>query len=327
MKADRENKRIRIHAENLSVSYQDFQALRIDELEVEGKIIAIIGHNGSGKSTLIKTLLGLLEPRSGEVIVSQQRAKEEVVLVPEHDMAFSPETGAIFADLSVESYLKLWCRIKRGNGNYYRKQGRTYLERLDITQLLPKLGRELSKGERRRVQIAVGFLCQPNLFLFDEPFDGMDIAQSNHLSSVMLNESEKMAMIVSSHRMEVVERLADLIIVLRQGRVLTVGSLEEVCQTLSGMSVIISKGQNTKIHFSALSKLLHEEYESCLIHQVGNQLMVTGREVSEESLQGFLLRTRIGEMDYRVARPSLVDAMHYHLKNSNGNGTFHSKQS
>ena len=302
---------IEFHGTDLRVSYGSTVALNIPYLHARGKIIAVIGHNGSGKSTFIKTLLGLLTPRSGEMKTYFHTADSHRILVPEQDMAFSPENGAVFADVSVESYVRLWCRIKQRRGDYYRRDGAKIIEQLEIAPLMKKQGRELSKGQRRRVQIAVGFLAEPKLFLFDEPFDGLDIAQSNQLSSVLLEQSEKMCMVISSHRMEVVERLADLVIVLEKGEVIACGPVDDVCAQLCGQSVLISNAGDVAATFLPA---LRAAFASCLVHTIGSQISITGTDFSLERLALFLQQQDLRDLPLRPARPSLVDAMHYHLR-------------
>lgn len=217
---------INIRAANLKVQYAQNIALDINALELRGNIIAIIGQNGSGKSTLIKTILNLLYPKTGQLALILQNDSQ--LLIPQKDMAFSPETGAIFSDISVEEYLQLWSRLKHKNKDHFKKEGKKYLELFEIAPFLKKLGRELSKGQRRRVQIVAGFICQPKLFLFDEPFDGLDITQTNNLVEILQQESKNMSLIISSHRMEIVERLADQVIVLNHGHLVTAGSIAKV---------------------------------------------------------------------------------------------------
>ncbi len=305
--------RLEIRAQDLRVAYGRFVAIEVPQINLCGRIIAIIGHNGSGKSTLIKSILGLLMPRSGFIEANWVEDGSRTRLIAEDHMAFSPENGAAFEELPVESYLKLWCRIKHNDGNYYKKGGNYYIERLNIGPLFSKLGRELSKGQRRRVQAVVGFLCSPKLFLFDEPFDGLDIEQSNELTSVMLEESSRMSIVVSSHRMEVVERLADTVIVLRTGTVFSSGSVDEVCSHLCGKSILVSGWTQDEPLVLELLPVLQREFYSCLINKIGGQLLVTGNEISIEALQGFFESNRLSGLKLNSVRPSLVDAMRYHL--------------
>jgi ABC-type multidrug transport system ATPase subunit len=248
---------VTLAASQLSVRYTDLVALDIPTLNATGSVIAILGHNGAGKSTLIKTMLGLLEPFGGSlgILDSEGRA-----LVPERDMAFCPESGAVFADISVERYLQLWCRIKHNEGKYYRKQGAKYVERLHVAELLRKKGRELSKGQKRRVQTALGFMSDPRVFLFDEPFDGLDVQRTNELMEIVEEECQHRAFLISSHRMDVMERLSHCVVVLAHGEVACVGGVDEVCNRLSGSVHAESIGRASltdamRTHLQSLSAL------------------------------------------------------------------------
>ena len=188
---------ITIEAKDLVASYEKVEALRIKALKISGRVVAVVGHNGSGKSTLIKTALGLLG-NAGSLSISRTNSwGDKTILIPENHMAYSPERGSVFSDITVENYIKLWCRIKQNNAKYYLGEGRRYLEQLGVEPLLSKLGRNLSKGERRRVQTAVGFISNPLLFFFDEPFDGLDVRQASYLAEIMMEASTSTSMLNS----------------------------------------------------------------------------------------------------------------------------------
>lgn len=245
---------VSLNIRGLEVAYSRTIALKVPELSVHGRVIAVIGHNGSGKSTLLKTVLGLIPPKKGILHVEVKSNNQPLLLDPRLHMAFSPEGGAVFSDITVEGYVKLWCRIKYGTSNYYLKEGARFIEMFELSPLMSRLGRQLSKGERRRVQAAVGYLIQPRLFLFDEPFDGLDIVQTARFSEIMSGEIENTSVIFSSHRMEVVERLADAIIILEGGGVVAAGSIPEVCRKLSSGTALESSASLVEImhqHFLA----------------------------------------------------------------------------
>lgn len=221
--------KIRLSAKDLSIRYSDLVAIDIRDVSISGQTIALLGHNGAGKSTLIKGMLGLLHFYRGSLVLSDEYNNP---LIPDQHMAFCPENGAVFADVVVERYLELWCRIKHRDGQYYRKKGAKYIERLDLSPLLRKRGRELSKGQRRRVQTALGFMSDPKLFLFDEPFDGLDVQRTTELMNIVKEEKAFRTFLISSHRMDVMERVADTVLVLKNGEVASSGSLTHVCKDL-----------------------------------------------------------------------------------------------
>lgn len=307
---------LNLSADNLLIKYGKVDALKIDKLNIRGRIIAVIGHNGSGKSTLIKSILGLLQPKRGEINIHWEDKDSRQKLVAEDHMAFAPENGAVFEDLDIESYLKLWCRIKQRDGNYYKKQGSAIVEQLCIPELFNKLGRELSKGQRRRVQSAVGFLSNPKLFLFDEPFDGLDILQSNEMANIMQSHASQMSMIISSHRMEVVERIADLIVVLKEGQIHIAGQVDDVCAQLVGECFMISHSPEQQAAISSLVPHLQKEFYNCLINKIGRQLMIAGKGISIDTIQSFFYEHSLPPLRMDKVRPSLVDAMRYHLDRS-----------
>ena len=303
-------RRVEIQASGLRVTYDDFVALRTESLDLRGNIISVIGHNGAGKSTFIKSILGILQPSEGTLTSWNVEGEKRSALIPEEHMAFCPEIGAVFADISVESYIKLWCRIKHRDGNYYKKQGAHYIDVLQVSPLLKKLGRELSKGQRRRVQTAIGFLVRPKLFLFDEPFDGLDVQKTSELADIIRQEALTTSFIISSHRMDVVERLSDQLVVLKEGSFHSAGSVEEVCRRLCGRSAVVSDIPDVP----ALLESLRVRYPECFISRIGPQVSITGTSFR---LKG--LATAVGEVcgsrgKIDEIQPSLVGAMNFHLK-------------
>jgi ABC-2 type transport system ATP-binding protein len=301
---------VRLSARNLRVEYSGLTALDIPQLEVSGNIIGVVGHNGAGKSTFIKALLEVLKPTAGQLEVSEHLGGSETRLRPDEHMALCPETGSVFLDISVEEYIKLWCRFKQKSNRYYLQDGAWIMEALNVTQLFKKRGCELSKGQRRRVQTAIGFLMNPRFFLYDEPFDGLDVQKSNELVEIMQSRASAMSFLVSSHRMDVVERLADYLIVLRSGTVFAAGTVDEVVRALSGESTVITSMCDSDQVF----RVLKDTFPQALVSRIGNQVAVTGGGVDVVDLEQLVRSHDRNGVQFHRSRPSLTDAMNFHLR-------------
>jgi ABC-2 type transport system ATP-binding protein len=222
------NKQLQYQMQSLVLGYDGKAVLTVPTNSLVTNSLGVIGHNGAGKSTFIKATLGLLAPIEGTLQIKDGEKR----LVAEQDLAYCPETGSVFLDLRVEEYLKLWSRLRYQDKKFYMREGAKYLDCLEITPLLRKFGRELSKGQKRRVQTAIGFMLKPKLYLFDEPFDGLDVRRTADLSALLAEHKETMGFIISSHRMDVIERMCDTLAVLDQGTLLHLGPTSQVIKEL-----------------------------------------------------------------------------------------------
>lgn len=302
---------VSFNLKNLEVAYEKQVALRCEEACFTGNVHALIGHNGAGKSTFLKTILGLLVPKTGyiEVNFATDGTRYEK-LKPEESIAYCPESGSVFSDITVRQYVELWCRLKTKDPKFYKSsEGMEVMEYLDMDPLMGKLGRELSKGQRRRVQTAIGFLISPKLFLIDEPFDGLDVQRTHRLTSLIKLFSQKMTFVVSSHRMDVMERLSDYVIVFYCGRLRACGSVPEVTESLAGSTFVLEINTD----HMRLQEELSLKWPKSVVNSHGGYLTLTGEGIELEHVE------KIANMEagkIRVVPPTLVDAMTYHLKTS-----------
>lgn len=301
--------RVTISTNDLEVSYKNQVALNLGNQTISGNIHALVGHNGAGKSTLLKTILGLIIPSKGSISMEYcDTIEKHQILIPEKHIAYCPENGSVCSDIPVQQYIELWCRLKQNDPNHYQTEAnQRILDHLDVKNLMKKLGRELSKGQRRAVQTAIGFLTSPKLFLIDEPFDGLDVQRTNLLAKLIKENNDKMTFIISSHRMDVMERLADSVIVLNQGSLITNGSAEQVAQSLSGATYIIETNQ----HHNNIHKELVSRWPDSVVNSFGDYMTITGSGIEQaninEAIQGL-------SGNIKKVSPTLVDAMTFHLK-------------
>ena len=151
---------------------------------------------------------------------------------------------------------------------------------------------------------------KPRFFLFDEPFDGLDVQRTDQLAQLIRSYSSQIAFLISSHRMDVVERLADRVIVLERGGVYAAGDLTEVCQCLGGKSFIIA----TSADVTEMQNKLSQHFTASIINTLGSQITLTSPLADIQTI-----RSCLGSdlLTIEQVRPSLVDAVNYYLSAQN----------
>src|SRR3954464_12256050 len=198
------------------------------DLEVpRGSFFGFLGPNGAGKSTTIRMLTGLIPPDSGEIEIlgyklpaEELEIKKRIGLVPDESLLFDRLTGAEFLEFV---------------GRMYGLPRPTAIERardlLDLFQLANdrKIIAEYSKGMRKRVAMAASLIHHPELFLMDEPFEGVDAVGARLMKDILQDLVRRGATIfLTSHVLEVVERLCDRIAIIHEGRIVTEGTMAEL---------------------------------------------------------------------------------------------------
>ncbi len=231
---------VRLRAEGVSYAYSGLQALRGVDLELrQGEIVAIQGHNGSGKTTLLKTLLGLLRPEKGRVLLDGQ----DVSRLDLHEIiarvGYVPQSpGSLLFEDTVLAELEF---TRRSHG-LPAKDCLPLLERLGLAQYANTYPRDLSQGERQRVALAAILVAEPELLLLDEPTLGLDYLQKERLV-VLLKElrSEGKGILIATHDTELVASCADRTIILQEGRVLDSGAPGRVMLRQAGYASQVSR--------------------------------------------------------------------------------------
>ena len=191
-----------------------------------------------------------------------------------------------------------------------KNSGKQLLDLLELEPLLKRKGRELSKGQKQRVQIAAGFFGSPRLFLFDEPFDGLDVQRTQELMQLIRSKTDNTSFIISSHRMDVIERLADKIIVLENSKIKDYGIVSEVSKRLCGNIFQITNLEDAKI----ITEQLERQFPTAYIYHTGNSLKFIAPNVSIDLLKSEVLKIEQNGAMFSELAPSLTDAIGFHLK-------------
>jgi ABC-type multidrug transport system ATPase subunit len=212
----------------LTKRYGTTYALRHVTLCVEGgQILALLGPNGAGKSTLFGCLLGFTLPTSGEILLD----RTPVTGLQRARFGYAAERIALYLDRSVKDNAEFFAQVK---GLAYG-EAEHQLERVGLASVQDRKVRHLSKGMLQRLGLAIALCGQPHLLVLDEPFNGLDPALLSTLQTVLLEEQRRgAALLISTHTMSAIERLATHVAVLLQGRLARFGTKEQLRSCCEG---------------------------------------------------------------------------------------------
>jgi ABC-2 type transport system ATP-binding protein len=183
-----------------------------------GCFFGFLGPNGAGKTTTIRMLMGVNTPTSGEIEVLGLRMPEQGVAI-KRQIGLVPEDTLLFDHLTAQEYMEFTGRIYGLPAAMTRERMRELLALFEMDGQGRKLIGEYSKGMRKRVAMAAALLHRPQLCLMDEPFEGVDAVGARLMKDILLDLVGKGATIfLTSHVLEVVERLCDRVAIISQGR-------------------------------------------------------------------------------------------------------------
>jgi len=270
-----------IQVKEISKSYSDIQALKGLSMEIPaGTLFGILGPNGAGKSTLIKILATLIEPDSGEIsinninLIKNSRQIRELIGYVAQDVALDKIlTGRELLDFQSDLY--------HINKNKKIERIETLINQLEMNDWIDRKCGTYSGGMKRRIDLAAGLLHLPKVLILDEPTVGLDIESRNIIWQLLKDlRNDGMTVLLSSHYLDEIDKLADRLIIIDHGRVIAQGTpaqlknklggdritlkvrefsnqeeSEKICEILSSIDgisqIIINKAQGYSINFVA----------------------------------------------------------------------------
>ena len=214
---------------SLVKQFGDFVAVDHIDLQVKrGSFFGFLGPNGAGKSTTIKMLTGLLGPTSGklsvlgmDVVKQPMEVKRRIGVVPEDLNLFERLTGA--------EMLSFTGRMYGLNREEIGRRSKELLELMELQDEPKKLIIEYSHGMKKKLSLACALIHRPDMLFLDEPFEGIDAIASRTLKDLLLRLTARgLTVFLTSHVLEIVERLCSDIAIIAQGKLLASGSLDEL---------------------------------------------------------------------------------------------------
>lgn len=236
---------------DLTKKFKQFYAVKNLNMFIEkGEIVGLLGPNGAGKSTAISMLSSLVEPTSGDVrfhnksVLKRPGPLRKVI-------GMVPQDIALYNDLTAEENLRFFGRIYRLRGLELKRKIDEVLEHIGLTDRRKEVVKNFSGGMKRRLNIGVALLHDPNLIIMDEPTVGIDPQSRNYILETVkrLNVEKQMTVLYTSHYMEEVEYLCDRIYIMDQGSLIASGTKEEIKRILSAEKTINVKVERLNSHF------------------------------------------------------------------------------
>ena len=208
--------------------YGDVTAVDALELEVEqGELFSLLGVNGAGKTTTIKMLTCLSRPTAGDALVGGHSIRTEPEKV-KGKIGVSPQETAVAPNLTVKENLELICGIHGFSREKTGEKLRQLEGQLGLGDVLSRKAGKLSGGWQRRVSIAMALISQPEILFLDEPTLGLDVIARHDLWEVIRSLKGSTTIVLTTHYMEEAEALSDRIGIMKDGRLLAVGTAEEL---------------------------------------------------------------------------------------------------
>jgi ABC-2 type transport system ATP-binding protein len=193
-----------------------------------GCFFGFLGPNGAGKTTTIKMLMGLAEPTSGSIEILGLRMPADAVAI-QRRIGLVPEDTLLFDYLTGVEYLEFAGRIYGLDRRVARERARELISLFDLDADSGRRLGEYSKGMRKRIAMGAALIHRPELFLMDEPFEGVDAVGARLMKDILISQVRRGATVfLTSHVLEVVERLCDRVAILHEGRLLLESGMEEL---------------------------------------------------------------------------------------------------
>ena len=226
---DTQEEKFMLKIENLTKVYGDKKA--VDDLSLHiapGEIYGFIGHNGAGKTTTLKSVAGILQFDAGEIYINGKSVKEQP-LECKKEIAYIPDNPDLYDFMSGIKYLNFIADIFGVSAEDRAARIKKYADTFELTDSLAEPVAAYSHGMKQKLAIIAAWLHTPRLIIMDEPFVGLDPKAAHILKEMMREECDNGgAIFFSTHVLEVAEKLCDKVAIIKAGRLIRSGTMEEV---------------------------------------------------------------------------------------------------
>lgn len=228
---------VTISVEGVSKSFGQTKAVDDVSFEVEkGRIFGLLGPNGAGKTTTIRMINYITLQDEGEITINGQQVSPKTQKM----IGYMPEERGLYKKMKVGEQLMYLAQLKGMNKNDAREKIKYWLHRFNAYDWHSKVVGELSKGMSQKIQFIATIVHNPEIYIFDEPFSGLDPINSELLKEIIIELKEEGSTILfSTHRMEQVEQMCDDICLFNNGKVVLTGNLRQIKKDFGKNTVLI----------------------------------------------------------------------------------------
>ena len=203
----------------------------VDDLSLHiapGEIYGFIGHNGAGKTTTLKAVVGILPFEEGEITINGVSVKTDP-LTCKRQLAYIPDNPDLYDYMTGSKYLNFIADIFGVGAEERQERIRKYADLFELTDDLAQPIAAYSHGMKQKIALMAALIHEPNLILMDEPFVGLDPVASHQLKQLMQEHCRRGgAIFFSTHVLEVAEKLCDKVAIIKGGKLVTSGTMDEV---------------------------------------------------------------------------------------------------
>ncbi len=218
-----------LRIENLTKSYGDKKA--VDDLSLHiaaGEIYGFIGHNGAGKTTTLKACCGILNFDEGEIYVDGVSIKEDPIACKQK-IAYIPDNPDLYAFMKGIQYLNFVADVYKVDGATRKERIEKYANALELFKDLAQPISAYSHGMKQKLAVISALIHEPKLLIMDEPFVGLDPKAAHALKGIMREICDQGgAIFYSTHVLEAAEKLCDKVAIIKDGKLIKTGTMEEV---------------------------------------------------------------------------------------------------
>lgn len=219
-----------IETVNLTKRYRDVTAVDSLNLTVgQGELFSLLGINGAGKTTTIKMLCCLTRPSGGDAYLMGHSVTRDAPAVKAL-IGVSPQETAVAPNLTVGENLELMCGVQGFSKEKAAGKVAALIQDFSLEEIQNKRAGKLSGGWQRRLSIAMALICEPKILFLDEPTLGLDVIARSELWDTIRSLKGKITIVLTTHYMEEAEALSDRIGIMKSGRLIALGTAEELKQ-------------------------------------------------------------------------------------------------